>query len=618
MADENWFGLDTLLLTVSDGELSDTACLRVRVTPVNDRPVLYRLPDIVVNEDDTLYIDRNTLEGFVEDVETSREMLKWQALRLGRVRAFYDGARIRITAPENWYGVDSVRLTVSDGELSADRVWKIRYLPVNDPPRWLQTPQRSIFEDDTLLVPKRELYRMVRDPETKPSGLAWNLIPDAELTILESNDAYRIFAGRNWYGRSRVKMIVSDGEYRDSVVMQLRVVSVNDPPKLHPIPPQSWNEDDTLTLSRTYLNRFSEDIEMKSEDLLWYFLPESSLLVRETKDAVKFYAKRDWNGSGKIVAVISDGGLRDSTDIAVSVNPVNDAPRWKTLPDTVMYEDKPMTLPLDFVRRFVSDPDRGDSITLDISADEHIFIEEKPDTLILWPAQDWSGTGTLTMKASDGKKMSASVWKIPVLPVNDPPYFTVNLPDSLSFNANSSDTLIMKDIVYDIDNKFNELSWEVTPGRIVRYLINDDKGSIIFYTESNKSGKDAVTIRVTDGHDMIVYYMPVYVHEVDRFLVANPEKLELLPNSPNPFRDYTDIRYSLPVGAHVSIRIYDLLGKEIRELVNEYHEAANYTQRWYGENENGVSVPSGVYLCRMDALVEGEPRVLLRKMMLVR
>lgn len=616
--DENWFGSDTLLLIVSDGELSDSTRLPLRITPVNDRPVLYPLPDIVINEDDTLYIDKNTLVGFAEDIEMPNSQLKWQALRLGRIRAFYDGAKIRITAPENWFGLDSIRLTVSDGELSAERIWKIRFLPVNDPPRWLRSVQRSIFEDDTLRIQKREFYKIVRDPETKPADLQWELIPDNDLTLRESDDAYECFAPPDWYGKSYINMIIGDGEYYDTSRMLVRIISVNDPPVLQALPAQQWNEDDTLTLSRRYLNTFVKDVETKSEDLLWHFFPETPLFVRQSTGALKFYAAPDWNGKSNIKVVVSDGGLRDTSIIAVNVLPLNDAPRWETLPDTVMYEDKPMTLPLDFIRRYVSDPDTKDSISLNISAGEEFFMEEKNDTLIIWPTRDWFGKETLTLKASDGKKSSSVRWNIPVLPVNDPPYFTANLPDSLSFYANSSDTLFMEDIIYDIDNKFSELSWEITPGRIVRYLINDEKGSIIFYTESNKSGEDAITIRVTDGHDMIVYYMPVYVHEVDRFLVANPEKLELLPNSPNPFRDYTDIRYSLPVGAHVSIRIYDLLGKEIKELVNEYHDAANYTLRWFGENESGVSVPSGVYLCRMDALVEGEPRVLMRKMMLVR
>lgn len=615
---ENWFGDDTLMLIVSDGELSDTAFLALTIIPVNDPPVLHPLPALVMNEDDTLFIERTLLESFAVDIETPREELKWQAQRLGKIRAFYDGMRIRITAAEDWYGTDSVRITVSDGELDASRNWLIHFNPINDPPVLRALPQQSLLEDDTLRLPKRELYRMAHDPETRARDLHWSLTPSPELQILEKEHSYQIFAAPDWYGRAGIGVSVSDGEYSDSSFMQIRVISVNDAPVLQPIPAQAWNEDDTLRLSRSYLNRFASDVETRSEDLLWTFLAEPPLFVRSNANEVKFSAAADWNGKGQIVAVISDGGLRDTAYIDVTIRPVNDAPRWLALPDTHMVEDKHWVLPLSFVRRFVYDPDEGDPIHLQISAGDKFFIEEKGDTLIFWPEQDWFGTEQLFLTASDGKKSSKIVWNIPVLPVNDAPYFTTLLPDSLSFFANNSDTLFMKKIVYDIDNDFKDMTWEITPGRIVRYLINDKLGAIIFFTENYRHGKDAVTIRVSDGHDMIVYYMPVYVHEVDRFLVANPEKLELLPNSPNPFREYTDIRYSLPVGCHVSIRIYNLLGKEIKELVNGYHEASNYSLRWYGDNESNVPAPSGVYLCRMDALVEGEPRVLMRKMMLVR
>ena len=615
---ENWFGNDTILLTVSDGDLADTAFLALTVTPVNDPPILHFLPDLVISEDDTLFIERSVLESFAEDIETPQEELKWQALRLGKVRAFYDGSRIRITAPENWYGTDSIRITVSDGELDAVRNWVIHFTPVNDPPVLHSLPPQSFFEDDTLQIKKRELYRMAHDPETRSRDLKWSLIPSPELQILEEDNLYKIYAGPDWYGRAKLLVSVSDGEYADTALMQVRVISVNDAPVLQAIPPQSWDEDDTLRLDRKYLNGFAYDVETRNEDLLWTFLAEPPLYVQSNANVVKFFAAPDWFGSGRITVVVSDGGLRDTAFIEVKVRAVNDAPRWLALPDTNMFEDKYWVLPLSYVRRFVYDPDPNDVIHLNIEAGDKFFVEEKKDTLIFWPEQDWFGTEQLILTASDGKKSSKATWNIPVLPVNDPPYFTTLLPDSLSFFANNSDTLIMKDIVYDIDNDFKDLTWEVTPGRIVRYLIDDKLGAIIFFTENNRYGRDAVTLRVSDGHDLIVYYLPVFVHEVDRFLIANPERLELLPNSPNPFREYTDIRYSLPVGCHVSIRIYNLLGKEIRELVNGYHEASNYSLRWYGDNESNIPAPSGVYLCRMDALVDGEPRVLMRKMMLVR
>ncbi|MDZ7796810.1 MAG: tandem-95 repeat protein [Candidatus Marinimicrobia bacterium] len=618
LPEKDWYGTDTLLLTVSDGELSNTAYWHVEVEAVNDPPVLYELPEIAFNEDDTLYIGLPALQRFAEDVEMPRKNLKWQARRLGKIRAFYDGSRIRLTAPQDWYGTDSIRLTVSDGELTASRNWVIHIRPVNDPPRWRRMPDRSFLEDDTLRISRRELYRYASDPETPDEELIWKLIPSDDLHIRETEMAYYIFAEPEWYGNAHIRMIISDGEYADTVGCRIRVISVNDPPQIEDIPGQTWAEDDTLTLSRQYLEQFASDVETKASELLWRFLAKPPLFVREENAVVKFYAAADWNGEGNISIVVDDGGLQDTSIMKVNITSVNDAPRWQALPDTHIMEDKSLMLPLSFIRQFVYDPDEGDALIIGYRSSDNVYIEEKPDTIILWPEPDWYGKEELLLTAGDGKETVKKTWTIPVLPVNDPPYFTMALPDSLSFKSNSSDTLIFEDIVYDIDNELNDLVWEITPGRIVRYMINDDIGGAVFYTENNKSGEDAITIRVTDGHDMIVYYMPVYVHEVDRFLTANPEKLELFPNSPNPFTEYTNIRYSLPASCHVTIRIYDLLGKEIKELANGYHEASNHSVRWYGENESGMPAPSGVYLCRMVAMIEGDPVILMRKMMLVR
>ncbi len=624
VSDENWFGYDSLMLTVSDGILQDTTYWRIHITPVNDPPVLTALPDTVFNEDDTLYIDKSMLELFAEDIETETQDLKWQIQSYGKIRAFYNGARVRYIAPKDWYGTDSLRLTVSDGEIAVSRTWVIHVLPVNDAPQWefvpgkSSIPGKSFLEDNTLLIGRRELYRYISDAETPDNKLMLTVIPSPFLHIVETEKTYIISADLNWYGNADIRMIVDDGEYRDTCRCPLRVISVNDPPMIQQIPGQTWMEDDTLTLSRAYFASFALDIETKTTDLLWSFIDNPPVYIHEQSEKIKLYTKPDWNGEASVRIMIHDGGLSDTCTMDISVTAVNDAPRWLALPDTHIVEDGSLMIPMQFVRQFVTDPDIGDTINISLSGSDNVYIEEKQDTMVIWPIKDWYGTEKLSLTASDGKKTVKKTWIIPVLAVNDPPYFTMTLPDSLAFDANSSDTLIFKDVVYDIDNDLSDLIWDITPGRNVRYLIDDKLGGIIFFTENYKFGDDAVTIRVTDGHDMIVYYLPVYVHEVNRFLTGNPEKLTLLPNSPNPFTESTEIRYSLPVSCQVSIKIYNLLGKEIKNMVDAYHEPRNYSVRWYGENNTGMPAPSGVYLCRMVAVVDGEPIIIMQKMMLVR
>ena len=74
-----------------------------------------------------------------------------------------------------------------------------------------------------------------------------------------------------------------------------------------------------------------------------------------------------------------------------------------------------------------------------------------------------------------------------------------------------------------------------------------------------------------------------------------PEKFEVFPNYPNPFNSTTHIRYQLPERGKVKITIYNVLGQQVKTLVNEAQEPGTYTAAWQGVNDAGVVVGSGVY-----------------------
>ena len=70
---------------------------------------------------------------------------------------------------------------------------------------------------------------------------------------------------------------------------------------------------------------------------------------------------------------------------------------------------------------------------------------------------------------------------------------------------------------------------------------------------------------------------------------------------PNPFNPETNIEYHLKSDAQVTIYIYDIQGKQVRSLGDNYQQAGTYTIRWDGLNESGTLVPSGVYFIRVSA-----------------
>jgi hypothetical protein len=75
-----------------------------------------------------------------------------------------------------------------------------------------------------------------------------------------------------------------------------------------------------------------------------------------------------------------------------------------------------------------------------------------------------------------------------------------------------------------------------------------------------------------------------------------PEEMVLGQNYPNPFNPVTTIEYSLPASNFVSIKVYDILGREIETLINEEKLPGNYKVEF-----NGESLASGIYFYTMQA-----------------
>jgi len=83
-----------------------------------------------------------------------------------------------------------------------------------------------------------------------------------------------------------------------------------------------------------------------------------------------------------------------------------------------------------------------------------------------------------------------------------------------------------------------------------------------------------------------------------------PTAFGLEQNYPNPFNPTTDISYQIADGrssVHTTLKIYNMLGQEVRTLVNETKEPGSYTVTWDGRDSRGMRVSSGIYSYRMAA-----------------
>jgi len=82
---------------------------------------------------------------------------------------------------------------------------------------------------------------------------------------------------------------------------------------------------------------------------------------------------------------------------------------------------------------------------------------------------------------------------------------------------------------------------------------------------------------------------------------AIPATIVLDQNFPNPFNPSTAISFQLSAVSFVTLRVYDLLGREVITLVNGVGKPGVYTVRWNGKNNSGQPVSSGIYLYQLRA-----------------
>ncbi len=127
---------------------------------------------------------------------------------------------------------------------------------------------------------------------------------------------------------------------------------------------------------------------------------------------------------------------------------------------------------------------------------------------------------------------------------------------------------------------------QVTP-LIARYNSNDD-AHLIVWQDMRSSGKE----ELRNLYAQSVTIEESTVEPEDLY----PEKIVLHQNYPNPFNPSTTIHYDLPANASVELRIYDLLGRNVKTLVSDELEGGYYQAVWDGSDDTGNSMPSGLYI----------------------
>jgi len=153
------------------------------------------------------------------------------------------------------------------------------------------------------------------------------------------------------------------------------------------------------------------------------------------------------------------------------------------------------------------------------------------------------------------------------------------------------------------DNSGSELVYYIERklGPSGTYAVIDSVGSNkVSYVDATGVPGNQYFYRVR-GHNLLV--TSAYSNEANLVITGIksgrsgiPDKFDLSQNFPNPFNPSTDILYQAPVGGHVTLKIFDSLGREIATLVD-----ADLPAGYYDVTFNAESLPSGIYFYRIMA-----------------
>lgn len=110
---------------------------------------------------------------------------------------------------------------------------------------------------------------------------------------------------------------------------------------------------------------------------------------------------------------------------------------------------------------------------------------------------------------------------------------------------------------------------------------------------------DSVSVDLGSGEDDFEFDLTMddsdFITGVETLDGTLPLEFSLNQNYPNPFNPETEIRFNLPAGGDVTMRIFNILGQEIVTLMSEQLEAGNHGVNWNGLNGQHNVVPSGIY-----------------------
>ena len=505
----NYNGPASFEYTVSDGALTDTGAVSLTVTPVNDAPVVANpIADQSVAEDTawSFTVPANSFSDVDGDTLTYSATLGDGSPLPGWLTFTAATRTFTGTPPQDWNGSLDVKVTASDGSLSASDTFKLTVTPVNDAP--VANPATASGDEDGGAIAGQ-----VTASDVDSTNLTYKLVaPVAGLTF-NANGSYSYVPAKDFNGTVSFQYVAHDGELDSApATVTLTINPVNDAP-VAAAGTNAGNEDGGAITGQVA----ATDVE---GDALTYSLvtgpkPEEGTLVLGTDGSYSFTPSKDFNGTVSFTYRAHDGSAySEPATVTLTINPVNDAPVFDAAPAVETDEDTATTITVS-----ASDVD-GDTLSYTAGAASHGTVAEGADgTFTYTPDADFFGSDSFEVTVSDGNGGTAKqTISLTVNPVNDAPVAPATNMVSTDEDTTSTAVAIGATDV-DSANLTYSLKAGSEPAKGTVFF-DQAKGSFVYTPAADTNGTDSFTILVSDGQVTTEQVVSVTVNPVNDAPVA--------------------------------------------------------------------------------------------------
>ncbi|APP04466.1 tandem-95 repeat protein [Vibrio harveyi] len=457
---ENFNGDATISYTISDGELSDDATVAVTVNPANDAPVAVN--DAVSTDEDTAV----TIDVLANDSDPENDQLTITNASVPAEQGtvtIVDG-KLVFTPAENFNGDATISYTISDGQLTDDATVAVTVNPVNDAPVAVNDAV-STDEDTAVTI---DVLANDSDLENDQLTITNASVPAEQGTVTIVDGKLVFTPAENFNGDATISYTISDGQLTDDATVAVTVNPVNDAPVA---------VDDTVTTDEdtaVTIDVLANDSDPENDQLTITnaSVPAEQGTVAIVDGKLVFTPAENFNGDATISYTISDDQLTDDATVAVTVNPVNDAP--VAVDDTVT-TDEDTAVTIDVLAND-SDPE-NDQLTITNASvpAEQGTVAIVDGKLVFTPAENFNGDATISYTISDGQLTDDATVAVTVNPVNDAPTIDVTAVDSVTEDAVSTDTVVATLVVADTDTPADELTVQLENNTDGYFVLDGDQ-----------------------------------------------------------------------------------------------------------------------------------------------